>query len=177
MQSITDEILEHQTLLTTVLQTLQSYLYTAKVILQEAHKNNKKVYVFGNALNSLNAQTIAFLLNDISQKDFATSLSIDAIILSSICDNYGIDFIFEKQIALYAKEGDVLIGLSESGASKNILRALSLGRNIGCKTIGLSGNDGGFMGEFCDVNIVVPSSNKLRIQEMFGIVSHIITRL
>ncbi len=177
MQSIVDEIIEHQKLVSTLLQTLQSYLYTAKIILQEAHKNNKKVYIFGNSLNIANAQSIAFLLNDVFQKAFATSLCVDNITLSYTSNKYGIDFIFEKQVALYAQEGDVLIGFSNSGASKNILRALSLGRNIGCKTIGLSGGDGGFMGEFCDVNIVIPSNNKLRIQEMYVIVNHIITRL
>lgn len=177
MQSIVDEILEHQELLSTLSQTLPSYLYTAKVILQEAHKNNKRVYVFGNAFNTATAQTIVLLLNEVSRKSFATSLCSDAISLSFLLNEYGGDFIFEKQIAHYAQEGDILVGLSNSGASKNILRALSLGRNIGCKTIGLSGGEGGFMGEFCDVNIVIPSNNKLRIQEMFGIVSHIITRL
>lgn len=73
-----------------------------------------------------------------------------------------------------AQPGDVLIGISTSGHSKNVVRALNLARAMGCKTIGLSGRDGGVMHEFCDVNIVVPSNDTPRIQEMHIMIGHII---
>lgn len=73
-----------------------------------------------------------------------------------------------------ANEGDLLMGISTSGNSKNVLRALSLGRNMGCKTIGFSGRGGGAMEDFCDVSLVVPSDDTPRIQEMHIMIGHII---
>ena len=73
-----------------------------------------------------------------------------------------------------AREGDLLIGISTSGNSKNVVNALKLGREMGCKTLGLSGRNGGAMNEVCDINLVVPSDNTPRIQEMHILFGHTI---
>jgi D-sedoheptulose 7-phosphate isomerase len=73
-----------------------------------------------------------------------------------------------------ARSGDLLIGISTSGTSPNVVKALKLGREIGCKCIGLSGKNGGVMGDCCDINIVIPSSDTPRIQEMHIMIGHII---
>ena len=76
-----------------------------------------------------------------------------------------------------ANEGDLIIGISTSGNSKNVINALKLGRELGCKTLGLSGRDGGAMNNYCDVNLVVPSNNTPRIQEMHILFGHTICQI
>ena len=73
-----------------------------------------------------------------------------------------------------AQAGDLLIGISSTGNSSNIIRAFKAGRNIGCKTLGLSGKGGGKMNDNCDLNIVVPSSSTARVQEMHILIGHIL---
>ena len=89
-------------------------------------------------------------------------------------NDFGFERIFDRQVEALANKGDLLIGLSTSGHSKNVVRALSLARHMGCKTIGLSGRDGGVMSEVCDLNIIVPSHDTPRIQEMHIMIGHII---
>lgn len=175
MQNIIDQLQEHQKVVEDVFINLQSYIYTAKIVVQEAMKQNNKIFIFGNGIHAHSACTLAYQLNSIKPSS-AFSLTSDVGVITDIGNTYGIDKIFEKQIATMASSGDVLLGLSTSGCSKNILRALSLGRNIGCKTIGISGNDGGAMGEFCDVNIIIPSDDMARIQEMYSMILSIVQR-
>jgi len=75
-----------------------------------------------------------------------------------------------------ANEKDMLIGISTSGNSENVLRALHRGREKGCKAVGLSGKGGGKMGRVCDINIVIPSDDTARIQEMHIMIGHIIAQ-
>ncbi|MBR2506570.1 MAG: SIS domain-containing protein, partial [Bacilli bacterium] len=70
--------------------------------------------------------------------------------------------------------GDLLIGISTSGNSKNVLKAFEIAKQKGIKTIGLSGRDGGAMNELCDINVVVPSNDTARIQEMHILIIHTI---
>ena len=76
-----------------------------------------------------------------------------------------------------ANEGDVLIGISTSGESDNVISALKLAKKINCTSIGMSGRDGGEMNEICDVNLVVKSEDTARIQEMHILIGHIICNL
>lgn len=175
MQNIIDQLQEHQKVVEDVFINLQSYIYTAKIVVQEAMKQNNKIFIFGNGIHAHSANTFMYQLNSIKPL-CAVSLTSDVGILTEIGNNEGIDKIFEKQIEKMACNGDVLIGLSSSGCSKNVLRALSLGQNIGCKTIGLSGTGGGAMGEFCDVNIIMPSDDMARIQEMYSMILSIVQR-
>ncbi len=173
LSKIEKEISVRQKILEEIYDTMQSYIYTASVILDETLSKGGSIFLFGNGKNILNIQNFTLELN--TQKSLrAISLCEDIISATSIANNFGIDRIFDKQIEFRAKEGDLLIGFSASGNSKNILRALSLGRNLGCKTIGFSGHDGGYMDEFCDLNIVVPSENPSQIYEMHLIIGNII---
>jgi D-sedoheptulose 7-phosphate isomerase len=76
-----------------------------------------------------------------------------------------------------ANKGDLLIGISTSGNSKNVLNALKTAREMGCKTLGLTGRDGGEMNILCDVNLVVPSNDTPRIQEMHILFAHTICQI
>ena len=155
MSLIQSEITTRKNLMSEIEDELQNYIYTVCVIAIEAINHNKKIILFGNGNNAVNARYITAKL--------IGGYDIDKRGLPAICLDANIsnkeDRAFDRQIEALAKEGDLLIGISKSGNSKNVLRALSLGKHMGCRTIGFSGYDGGAMSEFCDVNIIVPSDD------------------
>ena len=172
------EIDAHKEVLEKTLEGLQSHIYTACIIVTETLKNGNKILLFGNGGSATNAQHIATELSmrhKCEKRGLAVlSLVSDASVVTAIGNDLGFDRIFDKQVEALAKSGDLLIGLSTSGNSKNVLRALSLGRHMGCKTIGLSGGDGGAMHEFCDLSLVVSSDLTPRIQEIHMMIGHIL---
>lgn len=173
LDQIKNELTSHQNIVEDVIQNLQRHIYTVSIIIDETIKRGNKIFIFGNGNSILTVQYLVskFYLN----RGFnAISLVQNSAIVTSIANNYDYDLIFSKQIELLAKEGDLLIGISSSGNSKNVLRGLSLGQNLGCRTVGLSGYDGGCMSEFCDVNLIVPSDNMSRIEELHMVIGNII---
>ncbi len=178
MQMINDEIKDHIQTATKTLDELQSYIYTASIIITECLQKGNKILLFGNGGSAADAQHIAAELTGRYKSDRrglpAIAITTDTSALTAIGNDFGYEMVFQRQVEALAKEGDVLFGISTSGNSKNVIEALSLGRKMGCKTIGLSGRDGGAMDEFCDVNMVVSSDNTPRIQEMHIMIGHII---
>lgn len=178
MEMIYTEIKAHQAVVEATLSTLQSHIYTASIIMSEALKNGHKIMLCGNGGSAADAQHIAAELSGRYKTErrglAGLALTTDTSVLTAVGNDYGFDRIFDRQVEALAQKGDVLIGISTSGHSKNVVRALSLARNMGCKTIGLSGRDGGVMSEFCDVNIIVPSDDTPRIQEMHILIGHIL---
>ena len=96
----------------------------------------------------------------------AVALSTDTSSLTAIANDYGSELVFARQIEALANPEDVAIAISTSGNSSNVINALQLAKNIGCKSIGLSGASGGNMNNICDVNLNIPSKDPARIQEM-----------
>ena len=178
MEMIHKEINAHKEVVEKTLEHLQSHIYTACIIATETLKNGNKILLFGNGGSAADAQHIAAELSGRYKSErrglSGIALTTDTSVLTAVGNDFGFDKIYERQVEALARPGDLLIGISTSGHSKNVIRALSLGRNMGCKTIGLSGRDGGMMGEFCDVNLVVPSEDTPRIQEMHIMIGHII---
>jgi len=107
----------------------------------------------------------------------AIALTTDSSVLTAIGNDYGYHRVFDRQIEALANKGDVVIGISTSGNSVNVVNALTLARVLECKTIGLSGRSGGDMNDFCDVNLVVPSEDTPRIQEMHIVIGHTLCHL
>lgn len=140
--------------------------------------NGNKILLFGNGGSAADAQHIAAEFTGRFLKERrglpAIALTTDTSALTAIGNDYGFDRIFERQVEALAKLGDVLIGISTSGNSKNVLNALLLGKAIGCKTIGLIGGTGGQMRTVCDVNVVVPSNITARTQEIHMLIGHIL---
>jgi len=178
MNMIQSEMLAHKETIEKTIDTLQSHIYTACIIATETIKNGNKILLFGNGGSAACAQHIAAKLSGhykTARRGLpGIALTADTSVLTAVGNDYGFDRVFERQVEAFVREGDLLIGISTSGNSKNVLRALSLGRNIGCKTIGFSGGDGGAMNEFCDINLVAPSDDTPRIQEMHIMIGHII---
>ena len=103
----------------------------------------------------------------------AVALTTDTSILTAIGNDYSYDNVFERQLEALGQEGDVFMGISTSGNSKNILKGLAQARKMGITTIGYSGNDGGKMLPLCDYNVVIPSKVTMNIQECHLALEHI----
>jgi len=101
----------------------------------------------------------------------------DTSSITSIANDFGYLNVFSHQVEALANKGDVLIGISTGGTSANVISALELANGLGCQTIGLSGKGGGDLNSLCDINIVVPSEDTARIQEMHIVIGHTICHL
>lgn len=141
-------------------------------------KNNKKILLMGNGGSAADAQHIAaeFIGRfKLERKSIpAISLTTDTSILTAIGNDYGFDKVFARQIESLGCEGDIIIAISTSGNSNNIVEALKLCKRSKINSIGLLGNDGGQIKNLVDLAIVVPSSNTARIQEAHITIGHII---
>ena len=107
----------------------------------------------------------------------AMALTTDTSALTAIGNDYGFDSVFSRQVEGLCREGDVLIAISTSGNSSNILKAANLARDLGGRVIGLSGKSGGELSKSCDLSLVVPSDVTARIQEMHIIIGHVLCAL
>jgi D-sedoheptulose 7-phosphate isomerase len=140
-----------------------------------------KLLIFGNGGSAADAQHIAAELvgrYKINRKGIpAIALTTDTSTITAISNDFGYERIFERQLEALANEGDVLIGISTSGTSSNVIHGLKMATKIGCRSIGFSGSDGGEMNQICDTNIEVPSEDTPRIQEMHIVIGHIICHL
>jgi D-sedoheptulose 7-phosphate isomerase len=107
----------------------------------------------------------------------AIALTTDTSILTAIGNDWTFDSIFSRQVEALGQPGDVFLGISTSGNSKNIVRACQEARQRGLHTIGFSGNRGGVMRELCDYNIIIPSTVTMNIQESHLALEHIFCML
>ena len=180
-QTIKNEFLSHLEVINLTIETMQEKLEQASLLVVETLKNGNKILLCGNGGSAADAQHIAAELVGRYKSDRrglpAIALTTDTSILTSVGNDYGYEKIFDRQVEALANKGDLIIGISTSGNSKNIVNALKLGRELDCKTLGFSGREGGVMNELCDVNLIVPSNNTPRIQEMHILFGHIICQV
>ena len=152
----------------------------AKAII-ESFKTGKKLLVFGNGGSASDSQHIAAELVGrfkMERKALpAVALTANTSILTAIANDYGYDMVFLRQIEALGVQGDVALGLSTSGNSKNVIEALKKARSIGMKTIALSGGDGGSISREADISIVVATKDTPRVQESHILIAHIICAL
>ena len=141
-------------------------------------KTGGKILLCGNGGSAADAQHIAAELTGRYKTERGAlagiALTTDTSALTAIGNDYGYEFVFSRQLEALGREGDLLIAISTSGNSGNVVKALELARKIGIKTIGLSGRTGGAMNELCELNLAVPSNDTPRIQEMHIMIGHII---
>ncbi|MDR0665598.1 MAG: D-sedoheptulose 7-phosphate isomerase [Helicobacteraceae bacterium] len=156
-------------------------LEQAAKLCSNALKNGGKILLFGNGGSAGDAQHIAAELTGRYKKErkalAALALTTDTSALTAIGNDYGFDRVFERQVEALAKKGDVLIGISTSGESANAILALKKGREIGAATIGFSGKEGGKMKALCDINLIAPSFDTARIQEIHIFLGHTLCML
>lgn len=180
-QTIKNEFLSHLEVINLTIETMQEKLEQASLLVVETLKNGNKVLLCGNGGSAADAQHIAAELTGRYKSERrglpGIALTTDTSALTAIGNDYGYDRVFDRQVEALANKGDLIIGISTSGNSKNIVSALKLGRELGCKTLGFSGRDGGAMNEVCDVNLIVPSNDTPRIQEMHILFGHTICQI
>ncbi|HQN64218.1 MAG TPA: D-sedoheptulose 7-phosphate isomerase [Methylophilus sp.] len=145
-------------------------------ILQNTIKNGGKILLCGNGGSAADSQHIAAEIVGRFQKERkglpSIALTTDTSILTSVGNDYGYDYIFARQVEALCTPKDVLIGLTTSGNSANVVRAIEAANTIGAITIGLTGGTGGKMNGMCTHNIVVPSNVTARVQEAHIFIGH-----
>lgn len=107
----------------------------------------------------------------------AIALTTDTSILTAVGNDYSFNDVFSRQVRGISKPGDILVGITTSGNSQNVIEAVQAAKKCGCKTIGLLGRDGGKLAPLCDISFVVPSNETPRIQEMHILIGHILCDL
>lgn len=146
-----------------------------------ALKKKGKVILFGNGGSAADSQHIAAELIGRFQKErrslAAIALTTDTSILTALSNDYSVDIVFARQIEGLGKKGDVAIGISTSGNSRNVIEGIKKAKRKGLKTVTLTGCGGGKLARMSDVSIVVPSKKTARIQESHICVAHAICKL
>jgi D-sedoheptulose 7-phosphate isomerase len=157
-------------------ESLPSIIACGKIIC-EAVSNNKKILLCGNGGSAADSQHIATELVGRYEQERrglpAIALTVDTSALTAIGNDYGFERVFARQVEALANEGDVLIGISTSGNSPNVIAAVMTANNIGCKTIGLTGATGKKLAGLCHACVLVPSTRTSRIQEAHITIGHI----
>jgi D-sedoheptulose 7-phosphate isomerase len=153
---------------------LQKTIEVVNAILSALKKGNK-VLLAGNGGSAADAQHIA--AEFVSRFEFdraplaAVALTTDTSILTAIGNDYGYEHLFSRQLRAIGREGDVFIGISTSGNSKNVVEAINACKSLGITSVGLTGNRGAML-DICDHLISVPSNNTARIQESHILIGH-----
>ena len=182
MQSIIkNEFNEHIKASQKTMDALINNIEKAANICIDCLKQGNKILIFGNGGSAADAQHIAAEIigrYKTERKGLpAIALTTDSSVLTAISNDFGYSSIFERQVEALANPGDIFIGISTGCSSINVINALKLAKNIQCKTIGLSGKDGGEFNALCDVNLVAIAEDTPRIQEMHILIGHTICHL
>lgn len=150
-------------------------------IIVDCFENDNKVILFGNGGSAADAQHIAaeFIGRfKLERKSFpAIALTTDTSILTSLSNDYTYDVVFSRQCESFVSKGDVVIGISTSGRSKNVENGFIMAKEKDATTIGLFGNKGGNLKNIVDVPVIVDSTETPRIQEVHRVIYHIICEI
>lgn len=182
MQKIIEmEFQTHMEVVAKAMNLIGPSLEVAATKCRERLQKGGKILLFGNGGSAADAQHIAAELvgrYKVSRKGLAaTALTTDTSILTAVGNDFGYGLIFKRQVEALANGNDIVIGISTSGTSHNVIEGLKMAKKLGCVTIGMSGGDGGEMSSLCDVSLVVPSQDVPRIQEVHILMGHILCEL
>jgi D-sedoheptulose 7-phosphate isomerase len=168
---------EHLSLVSSVAQFTPA-ISNIVLMIMDAFRSGNKLLIFGNGGSAADAQHIAAeLVGGFITKRAALpaiALTTDTSILTSVGNDYGYEHVFSRQVEAIAKPGDVVLGISTSGNSGNVFKALVAARQLDCRTIGLLGNDGGKIKDITDASIIIPSKDTARVQEMHILIGHLL---
>lgn len=157
--------------------SLASVIRETGELLIQTIRNGSKVFICGNGGSAADAQHFAAELTGRFERERralpAVALTTDTSALTAIGNDYGFDFIFSRQLEALARPGDLLVAISTSGNSRNVLKAVSYAKENQISTIGLLGRDGGQLAPEVNLSLVVPTDRTARIQEMHILIVHI----
>ena len=171
---------EHQ-LLFQNLGVLEPAVNEVSELIAKAFTSGNKLMLCGNGGSAADSQHIAAEMTGRFIKDRkplpAIALTTDTSALTCIANDYSFEDVFARQVGALSRSGDVLIAISTSGNSGNVIKAMHVAKDLGVKVIALSGRDGGQMKSLADLSIIVPSQTTARIQEAHIFIGHLICGL
>lgn len=174
---VSEELNHHRRAIDQVIAQLIPDIESGCKIVTDVVAAGGKILIAGNGGSAADAQHIAAELTGRYVKERkalpAIALTVDTSAMTAISNDYGFQRVFARQLEAFATPSDLFIAISTSGNSPNIIEALNTAKELGCKTLGLSGRDGGQMNDLCDLNIIVPDEVTARIQEMHILIGHI----
>ena len=146
-----------------------------------AFKSDKKMLLCGNGGSASDAQHIAAELSGRFYSDrpplYAEAIHVNSSYITAVANDYGYESTYARMVEAAGREGDMFVGISTSGNSPNVVKAMKKANEIGMLTIGFTGRDGGKIKEMCDIIIRIPSNDTPRIQEAHILVGHIVCQL
>ena len=170
------ELDRHEQAVRRTREQLEDHFAQVVHICRECLKHDGKILFFGNGGSASDAQHLATELTVRYVKNrpamAAIALTTDTSALTAIGNDFGFDDLFSRQVEGLCRKNDVVIGISTSGTSPNVIKGLEKAREIGAKTIGLGGRDGSVLTELCDVSLIIPHDETARIQEMHITLGH-----
>ena len=153
----------------------------AAEMLAQVLKAGGRVFLFGNGGSAADAQHLAAEFVNRFQVErpplAALALTTDTSILTAVANDYDFTQVFAKQLRALGRAGDLALGISTSGASANVVEGLKVARELGLRTLALSGGDGGPVAQAVELALVVPSSDTPRIQEVHITIGHVLCDL
>lgn len=168
---------EHLQAIEALLESRLSEIEAAGNLIWEALKAGNKILLCGNGGSAADAQHIAAELvgrYEQQRRAFpAISLTTDTSALTAVSNDFGYEIVFARQVEALAAAGDVLIAISTSGKSASIIKAADKARELGCKTIALTGCSGEPLAAHCDLAVIVPSERTSRVQEAHITIGHL----
>ena len=181
INGIKKQLQDHRALIDLLEREMAPLIAEMSSMISAALTNGNKLLVMGNGGSAADSQHfVAEIVGRFKMERKAlpaVALSTDTSILTAIGNDYGFESIFSRQVEALAAHGDIVVGLSTSGNSPNVLKALNAARQRGSRTIGLLGKDGGSIKAVCDLALVMPSTDTPRIQEGHITVIHIVCDL
>jgi len=150
-------------------------------VVVEALGAGSRLYVCGNGGSAADSQHIAgeFVGRFMKERRALScvALTTDTSVLTAVANDYDFDAVFERQVDAHVQEGDVLLAISTSGGSANVVRAVEKAKELGATTLALSGREGGRLAEVADICMVAPAETSPRIQEVHITAAHILCDL
>lgn len=168
---------EHLEAIQSLLQSRLGDIERAGELIRDSLRQGRKLLLCGNGGSAADAQHIAAELvgrYELHRRAWpAIALTTDTSALTALSNDYGYEEVFARQVEALAGAGDVLLALSTSGTSANVIKAAQTARRLGCKTIALTGGSGEPLASLCDLAVVVPSLRTSRVQEAHITIGHL----
>lgn len=180
MSLVTQRMKDHAAVLEATMDLIPD-IEKAGALFKEALASGHKILFCGNGGSAADSQHLAAEIVGRFQKERpslpALALTVDTSVLTAVANDYGYDTVFSRQVEGLGNAGDVLVGISTSGNSKNVIAAIETARKKQMSVIGFTGSGGGKMADLCDVCLAVPSKVTARTQEMHIMMGHIICEI
>lgn len=182
MRTIAEAVFaEHERAIAATRSQLLDEIVRLGALFARAVKSGNCIFFMGNGGSAADSQHLAAEFVGRFQKErrglAAVALTTDTSILTAVGNDYGFDAVFARQVEALAKAGDIVVGLSTSGNSPNVIKALQAAKAAGAVAVGMTGRSGGKMAAICDLCIKVPADVTARVQEAHALIGHIACQL